>query len=83
MKRDLKSQKGNSFARRLILAERKQKSAYAVHSKVKPVVVRHLLKDQIAAIADPSMKGDTVRLSDTSLSPRFYGNQPPPYYGRP
>jgi hypothetical protein len=26
---------------------------------------------------------DSVRFSDTSASPRFYGNEIPPYYGRP
>ncbi len=66
--------------------DRKKAAASSTYSKVKPVVVKHMLKDNIAPIAEhkaPSVMAQTAPFSDTSFSPRFYGAGVPPYYGKP
>lgn len=69
-----------------------------VHQKIQPVVVKHVIKtDRQQQQAVPTlhdlkmthqqsftqMGKESVRFSETSMSPRFYGQGQPPYYGRP
>lgn len=75
--------------------QQQQASKTTVHSKIQPVVVKHVIKENPAAIPNlqESLKHgqsghfpgkESVRFSEGSLSsPRFYGQGQPPYYGRP